>query len=72
MTSTNEREKKRCSELELEVQRLAELESQAREQLEKRYLLGFEDGVKMSAPEFYDRGYADGVDDTTRRHFELQ
>lgn len=66
---TNER--KRCSELELEIQQLAERETQMREELERQYVVGFEDSIKMSAADFYDRGYADGVDDTTRKDFGL-
>ena len=54
------------------MQRLAELESQAREQLEKQYVLGLEDGVKLAADEFYDKGYADAIDDTTRKDFEVE
>jgi non-canonical (house-cleaning) NTP pyrophosphatase len=46
-----------------------ESENQAREALERKYVLGLEDGVKMSASEFFDKGYAEGVDDQTRRDF---
>ncbi|HYZ59005.1 MAG TPA: hypothetical protein VE544_05035 [Nitrososphaeraceae archaeon] len=64
-------ERKRCSELELEVAKLMEAETQAREALERKYVEGWEDAWRICAPEAYDRGYADGIDDTTRRDFQL-
>jgi hypothetical protein len=53
----------RCTDLELEVQRLAELETQMREQLERKYVLGLEDG--------YTDGYRDGLQDGWSHGFDV-
>lgn len=63
----NNRERKRCSELELEVAKLMESENQAREALERKYVEWWEDGFWLGADEGFERGYAQAVDDTTRR-----
>jgi len=53
------------SEIELEIAKGMEQECRANAELEKRYVLGYEDGFKDGIESGWDTGFADGYDEAT-------
>jgi hypothetical protein len=68
-SATMKDKEKEDSELDLMIAQMSEKECLAREQLERKYCEGLDDGVKMSADEFFDRGYAAAIDDLTAKQY---